>query len=166
MKDRSCLCFGSCHRFLMALTASCLLAGLFGALLTAPAHAQLCTSDLQCPGSGRGIATCNGDTLVIKRSLCVGSCQERVERSETCAPRAAQAISCSGNIAVRTGGGCDASLQRCSTRMDRDVCVKSCACVGKKLIVSTGMCVSGVGCARSVVQCNSGCTCSGEPRCL
>jgi hypothetical protein len=153
------------HRFLTALAASLLICALI-TLLPAPAHAQLCTSDLQCPGSGRSTATCHGDTLIIRRSLCVGSCQERVERSETCASRATQAVSCSGNIAVRTGGGCDASLQRCSTRMDRDVCVKSCACVGKKLIVSTGQCVSGVGCARSVMQCNSGCTCSGEPRCL
>jgi hypothetical protein len=135
-------------------------------ILATPVFAQLCTSDLQCPGSGRSTASCSGDTLIIKRSLCVGSCQERVERSEACAPRAAQAITCSGTIAVRTEGGCDASLQRCSPRLDRDVCVKSCACVGKKLLVSTGTCVSGVGCARSVVQCQSGCTCSGEPRCL
>jgi hypothetical protein len=136
------------------------------ALLAGPAQAQTCSADVQCANGGRSMAYCSGDTLIVKRSQCNGTCQEREERRETCAPRVLGAVSCAGNIATRTTGGCDSSAQRCNTRQDREVCVKSCACVGKRLIVSTGQCLTGAGCARSVVQCKNGCTCGPEPQCL
>jgi hypothetical protein len=137
---------------------------IFGA---APAHAQSCTIDAQCAGGGRSVAMCVGDMLVVKSARCIGgSCQEREERRQNCGSGASQAISCQGSIAVRSGGGCDPIGQTCSARTDRDVCVKSCACVKNRLIVSTGQCVSGAGCARTSIQCQNGCTCSGEPRCL
>jgi hypothetical protein len=134
---------------------------------TTPAHAQSCTIDAQCSGGGRSVAMCMGDMLTVKSARCIGgSCQEREERRQSCGPAASQAISCQGNIAVRSGGGCDPIGQSCSVRTDRDVCVKSCACVKNRLIVATGQCVSGAGCARATIQCQNGCTCSGEPRCL
>jgi hypothetical protein len=147
------------------LLALCLL---LGALLTATfVHAQSCTIDAQCSGGGRSVAMCMGDMLVVKSARCIGgSCQEREERRQNCGPGGSQSVSCMGNIAVRSGGGCDAIGQSCSTRTDREVCVKSCACVKNRLIVSTGQCISGAGCARMAIQCQNGCTCSGEPRCL
>ncbi len=145
---------------------------LLGALLSAifaaaSAHAQSCTIDAQCSGGGRSVAMCSGDMLVVTSARCIGgSCQQREERRQNCGPAASQVLSCMGNIAVRSGGGCDTISQSCSVRTDRDVCVKSCACVKNRLIVSTGQCISGAGCARVIIQCQNGCTCSGEPRCL
>lgn len=149
--------------------ALALLIGLmcFAAFSSNPAHAQSCTIDSQCSGGGRSVATCQGDMLVVRSARCIGgSCQEREERRQNCGPRSSQAVSCAGNVAVRGGGGCDPVGQSCSTRTDREVCSKSCACVKNRLIVSTGQCSPGAGCARAVIQCQSGCTCSGEPRCL
>lgn len=129
--------------------------------------AQSCTFASQCSGGGRSVALCIGDMLVIKSARCMGGiCQEREERRQNCGPGASQAISCSGHIAVRSGGGCDPLGQSCSTQTDRDVCVKSCVCVKNRLIIATGQCVPGAGCGRAVIQCQNGCTCSGEPRCL
>ncbi len=131
------------------------------------AFAQSCTIDSQCSGGGRSVAMCSGDMLVVKSARCIGgSCQEREERRQNCGPRSSQAVSCSGNIAIRSGGGCDPIGQSCSARTDREVCVNSCTCAKNRLIISTGQCVNGAGCGRAVVQCQNGCTCSGEPRCL
>jgi len=74
-------------------------------------------------------------------------------------------VTCQGNIATRTEGGCNPALGTCDNRLDREVCVPACSCRGKRLTVATGTCVTGAGCARSVVQCENGCTCSPEPRC-
>jgi hypothetical protein len=135
----------------LALLLYGLLLSIFGA---APAHAQSCTIDAQCSSGGRSVAMCVGDMLMVKSARCIGgSCQERKERRQNCGPGASQTISCQGSIAVRSGGGCDPIGQTCSARTDRDVCVKSCACVKNRLIVATG-------------QCQNGCTCSGESRCV
>ena len=129
------------------------------------AQAQSCSADSQCPDAGRSSATCVGDTLVVKRSVCAGSCREVEERRQSCGSRVIGSIACQGNIAVRSEGGCNAISQSCDSRVDREVCVATCACRGNRLIVSTGTCVSGAGCARSVVQCKNGCTCKPEPAC-
>ena len=140
-----------------------LLAG-FGAAL--PAAAQSCSADSQCPNSGRSIASCIGNTLVLRRSVCAGGCREIEERRQDCGSRTIGTITCSGNIAVRNEGGCNAVSASCDQRMDREVCVRTCSCRGNRLTYSSGTCTSGAGCARATVQCKNGCSCDPEPNCF
>ena len=129
------------------------------------ASAQRCSADTQCSNGGRSTFQCIGDTLIVRRSVCSGSCREIEERRQNCGPRVIGTVTCQGNIATRTEGGCNPALGICDNRLDREVCVPACSCRGKRLTVATGTCVAGAGCARSVVQCENGCTCSPEPRC-
>jgi hypothetical protein len=152
---------GSCRTRLLATVL------LSAALCLGPsaASAQSCSADSQCPNAGRSTFQCIGDTLIVRRSVCSGTCREIEERRQNCGPRVIGTVTCSGNIATRTEGGCNPSLGTCDNRLDREVCVPACSCRGKRLTVATGTCVAGAGCARSVVQCENGCTCSPEPRC-
>jgi hypothetical protein len=106
-----------------------------------------------------------GDTLVVKRSVCAGTCREIEERRQNCGSRTIGSVTCQGNVANRGGGGCNSSLGTCENRNEREVCVPSCACRGKRLVVSTGMCIPGAGCGRTVQLCTNGCSCTPEPRC-
>jgi len=152
---------GSCRTWLLATVL------LSAALCLGPtaASAQRCSADSQCPNGGRSTFQCIGDTLIVRRSVCSGSCREIEERRQNCGPRVIGTVTCQGNIATRTEGGCNPALGTCDNRLDREVCVPACSCRGKRLTVATGTCVTGAGCARSVVQCENGCTCSPEPRC-
>ena len=130
------------------------------------ASAQSCSADSQCPNAGRSTFQCIGDTLIVRRSIYSGTCREIEERRQNCGPRVIGTVTCHGdNIAIRTEGGCNPALGTCDNRVDREVCVPACSCRGKRLTVATGTCIAGAGCARSVMQCENGCTCSPEPRC-
>ena len=130
------------------------------------ATAQTCTADVQCRSGLLSNNVCVGDTLVVKRRICVGGrCQEQDVRRETC--RTSGSIDrCVGNVHERDGGRCDALSGRCVQRLERQVCTKSCSCRDKLLIVATGHCAPGVGCNRAVLKCEGECTCSPQPLCL
>jgi hypothetical protein len=147
-------------RFATLLFVFCALLASGGAL------AQTCSSDGQCPNGGRSSATCVGDTLVVKRSICAGSCRDVEERRESCGSRVIGSVTCQGNTAVKTEGGCNALAMRCDNRLDREVCISTCACVKNRLVYSSGICTPGSGCGRVVLQCKGGCTCKPEPTCL
>ena len=134
-------------------------------LSTVGASAQTCSADSQCANGGRSTATCVGDTLVVRRSICAGRCQDVEERRQSCGSRILGTITCQGNIAIRQEGGCNAISMSCDSRTDREVCVKTCSCRANRLIVSTGQCSSGAGCNRAVIECKNGCSCSPEARC-
>jgi hypothetical protein len=144
-----------------------LCAGVAVVLWPGAATAQRCSADVQCPNAGRSTFLCLGDTLIVKRSLCSGgACREVEERRKNCGSRIGGTVTCAGNTAIRVEGGCNSALGTCDTRTDREVCVASCACRKNRLYIATGVCITGSGCARAVIQCKSGCTCSPEPRCL
>jgi hypothetical protein len=130
-----------------------------------PGSAQTCSADVQCANGGRSFFYCIGETLVVKRSVCSGTCREIEERRQNCGSRMI-GVTCEGNVAVRTGGGCNASLGVCAPpRGDRQPCAPSCVCRGNRLAVASGACTPGVGCARTVQVCRNGCSCSPQPRC-
>lgn len=149
-------------RPVLALAAG-LLALLLGAI-GGPVLAQTCTADVQCPNAGQPMATCIGDTLVVKRSMCSGTCREVEVRRQRCQTESRG--QCLGNSFVLTVRRCNASLGICEQRQERDLCLPSCSCRGKRLVVATGRCFEAIGCGRSVVHCKHGCTCKPEPRCL
>jgi hypothetical protein len=135
-------------------------------VLVAPAAiARPCTADSQCLRGFAPEARCSGDTLVVYRSQCIaGQCQTREERRETC--RRVERSGCIAGAFERTGRRCDATLARCVTRTDRDLCAKGCACKDKVLHISTGQCTANLGCTRLTLRCEHGCACSPEPKCL
>ena len=156
------------HRFGLLRGSQCWMAVatvLMIAILVSPAAAQTCAADSQCANNGRSVASCVGDTLIIKRSICSGGCSDVEERRHDCGSRISGTITCSGTIAIRSEGGCNATLASCNNRTDREVCVPTCSCRGNRLTVATGTCTPGAGCARVTMQCKTGCTCQPEPRC-
>lgn len=148
-------------RLLVVLLVSAL------ALLAAAgaATAQICQRDADCQRVG-GSGRCVGDTLVVTRSNCVaGRCVEREVQRQSC--RAPLAGRCTGGATfVRTVGRCDPLAARCISRTESDVCARTCSCRNRRLAISTGQCMSNLGCNRVVLVCEHGCTCTGEPRCL
>ena len=132
-----------------------------------PAHAQSCTADFQCNPTGLGNNICLGDTLIMRRRLCVGGmCQEQETGRINCNVGGGLGT-CQGNRFVRSGGRCDALAGRCAQGSTIPItCVRSCSCRGNTLVVSTGTCTPGIGCGQAVVRCKKGCTCSPEARCL
>jgi hypothetical protein len=128
--------------------------------------AQTCTADVQCQSGLLSNNVCIGDTLVVKRRICVGGrCQEQEVRRESC--RTSGSIDrCVGNVYERDGGSCDALSGRCVQRLERQVCTKSCICRNRLLIVATGQCAPGIGCNRAILRCEGECTCSPQPMCL
>lgn len=140
---------------------------LVGLALTDTARAQPCASDVQCQLPGVSNAMCIGDTLVTRRSICVGGQCQTQEMRQNCSAGGPIGGTCQGNVFIRSGGGCDGLSGRCGSGIaTREVCQENCSCRGNRLVVSTGQCSPGLGCGRAVVQCKSGCTCSPEPRCL
>ena len=131
-----------------------------------PASAQTCTSDFQCSPSLIGQNTCLGDTLIMRRSICVaGQCQTQETGRQNCG--GGSIGTCQGNTFVRSGNRCDAMSGRCVQGGQSAVaCVKACSCQGNSLVIATGVCSPGSGCGRAVLRCKTGCTCSPEPRCL
>jgi hypothetical protein len=133
----------------------------------APANAQSCTTDFQCGYPPGGINSCLGDTLITRRGICSGGyCQYTEAGRQNCNPGGG-AGTCTGDTFVRSGGRCDALSGRCTSGGASQItCVKTCACRGNRLVISTGMCTPGAGCGVAAFQCKTGCTCSPEPRCL
>jgi hypothetical protein len=128
-------------------------------------EAQTCTTDEQCQRDQRLNAECVGDILVVKRRTCLGgSCREIEERRENCG--AAESSRCRSGAFEQTSRRCDASLGRCEQRTERDLCLASCDCRDNTLYVSTGQCVSTLGCTRVTMKCEHGCACEPEPKCL
>jgi hypothetical protein len=144
------------------------LAVLAGLLVAVPAEAQRCTADSQCSRTGLpSYATCSGDTLIVRRSTCVGGmCREMEVSRQNCGSPYPDSGRCLGNAFEITSNRCDALQGRCDSRNDRDLCLPSCSCRDNVLRVSTGQCSPNIGCHRAVLQCKSGCTCDPEPRCL
>lgn len=145
------------------------LAGLVcaGAWDARPALAQSCSSDAQCGPSAGGYNVCLGDTLIMRRRICVGGqCLEQETGRMNCGGGSIGGT-CQGNVFVGGGGSrCDALSGRCAQASAvRQTCTKSCSCVGRTLVISTGICSPGAGCLRTTVRCEIGCTCTGEPRC-
>jgi hypothetical protein len=130
------------------------------------ALAQACSTDAQCGPSAGGYNVCLGDTLIMRRRICVaGQCLEQETGRMTCGGGGIGGT-CEGNTYVRGGGGCDALSGRCTQGSTiRQTCTRSCSCVGRTLVISTGTCSPGVGCVRTTLRCKVGCTCSPEPRC-
>lgn len=127
-------------------------------------EAQTCTADEQCQTQGAG-AQCIGDILVIKRNMCLGgTCKEIEQRRENCG--AAEASRCRGSAFEQTGRRCDAVQGRCEQRIERDLCLPSCDCRDNTLYMSTGQCMSTLGCTRVTMKCEHGCTCEPDPKCL
>jgi hypothetical protein len=127
--------------------------------------AQTCTTDEQCQRGQRVNAECVGDILVVKRPTCLGgACREIEERRENCG--AAESSRCRGGAFEQTSRRCDASLGRCEQRIERDLCLASCDCRDNTLYMSTGQCVSTLGCTRVTMKCEHGCSCEPEPKCL
>jgi hypothetical protein len=127
--------------------------------------AQTCTADEQCQRGQRVNAECVGDILVVKRPTCLGgTCRDIEERRENCG--AAESSRCRGGAFEQTSRRCDASLGRCEQRIERDLCLASCDCRDNTLYMSTGQCVSTLGCTRVTMKCEHGCSCEPEPKCL
>lgn len=146
-----------------------LLVGLLlaGGMNARPALAQACSSDAQCGPSAGGYNVCLGDTLIMRRRICVaGQCLEQETGRMSCGGGSLGG-SCQGNVYVGGGGNrCDALSGRCvQGSAIRQTCTKSCTCVGRTLVISTGVCSPGIGCIRTTLRCKVGCTCAGEPRC-
>lgn len=151
----------------LAHTAALLLA-LLGLLLMAvppPAHAQTCTADIQCLNGGRPRAECIGDTLIVRRAICAGTCRDTEDRRQTCGSRGIGGR-CVGHAFETVTGRCNAALATCDTRTERTPCFPSCSCRGRQLIVASGQCSPATGCQRAVITCARGCTCDPTPRCL
>ena len=130
------------------------------------ALAQACSSDAQCGPSAGGYNVCLGDTLIMRRRICVGGqCLEQETGRMNCGGGSIGGT-CQGNTYVAGGSRCDAMSGRCAQGSAiRQTCTKSCSCVGRTLVISTGSCSPGLGCIRTSLRCKVGCTCSGEPRC-
>ena len=138
-----------------------LLLMLFTAVLGGePARAQTCTSDSQCRDFGQARTYCSGNTLVTRRSQCIGSCRE-VEVSRQPCPGPCVADRCVGGPLGRGPGGASTG-----GGLVGPVCAKICSCNGKKLTYGVGHAKSAAQCRRRVVDCVYGCTCDPEPRCL
>ena len=135
-------------------------------VLSRAAVSQPCSADVQCQRLGPATqAVCSGDTLVVRRSYCQGGqCRDVEEVREVCGARSTS--SCTAGGVARTTSRCDGLLGRCVTRTDIAPCYPSCSCRGKRLTVSTGTCLSALGCQRSTLTCARGCTCDPEPKCL
>ncbi len=137
-----------------------LLTLVFAGLSVTPASAQTCTSDTQCRDYGQTRGYCSGNTLVIRRSQCIGSCRE-VEVSRQVCPGPCVGDRCVGGPLVREpgsvpyGGG-----------LVGPVCAQICTCKGKKLTYGVGHAKTTEQCSRRNVDCVYGCTCDPEPRCL
>ena len=131
-----------------------------------PASAQSCTSDFQCGPSAGGYNVCLGDTLIMRRRICVGGqCLEQETGRLSCGGGSIGGT-CRGNVYVTGGSRCDAAAGRCAQGGSVQIaCVKSCSCFGRTLTIATGTCTPGAGCGRTVMRCKVGCTCTGEPRC-
>lgn len=127
------------------------------------AAGQSCTADVQCPNGGRSVASCLGDTLIVRRSVCAGSCREVEERRENCGGGIGGV--CTGGAYERVSGRCNSSLGTCERRADRELCSPSCSCRNGLLSVSTGQCSPAIGCHRAVKRCAGGCSCDPVPRC-
>ncbi len=131
-----------------------------------PALAQPCNSDFQCSPSAGGYNVCLGNTLIMRRRICVGGqCMEQETGRLDCGGGSIGGR-CEGNTYVSGGNRCDALSGRCAQGSAiRIACTKACSCVGRALTISTGTCSAGTGCGRVVMRCQVGCTCAGEPRC-
>lgn len=138
----------------------------FGVSGVDKALAQACSSDAQCGPSAGGYNVCLGDTLIMRRRICVGGqCLEQETGRMNCGGGSIGG-SCQGNTYVAGGSRCDAMSGRCAQGSAvRQTCTRSCSCVGRTLVISTGSCSPGVGCIRTTLRCKVGCTCAGEPRC-
>jgi hypothetical protein len=133
-------------------------------VLPLPVLAQTCTADVQCQSGFSGRGECLGDTLVVRRSVCLGgACRSIEERRESCG---GTSLRCAGGgVVERRSGRCDGLQGRCERRTDREICARSCTCVGNRLTVQTGECLAAIGCVRQSRICPGGCACAPVPEC-
>ena len=143
---------------LTLLVAWALVLGL--AMTPTTAVAQRCSADSQCIDSGRDRATCSGNSLVVKRSICSGTCRT-VEVSRTPCPGPCSGDRCIGGplLTPQAGPPLGGSLVG-------GACARVCTCRGKQLTYGVGVARSADLCRRRTVDCVYGCTCQPEPRCL
>lgn len=144
-------------RFVLSLV----MALAFGlALLPSTAVAQRCSADSQCADFGRDRATCSGNTLVVKRSICSGTCRS-VEVSRTPCPGPCSGDRCIGGplLTPQVGPPLGGSLVG-------GACARVCSCRGKQLTYGVGVAHTADQCRKRTVDCVYGCSCSPEPRCL
>lgn len=131
------------------------------------AAAATCNTDTDCRRrlAVKAGTQCIGSRLVRMDIRCqMGRCVSRRASSQNCASPGRGQCLANGRY-QRTVGRCDASLGRCTTRTEREVCTKSCVCSDTILIISTGKCSPSVGCQRSVSKCTKGCACGDTPVC-
>ncbi|MFV0298182.1 MAG: hypothetical protein ACK5JT_18920 [Hyphomicrobiaceae bacterium] len=127
---------------------------------TTSAHARRCSADTECYDYGRAQSICNGNTLVIKKAICAGSCRV-VEVSRMPCPGPCVGGRCvggptrSGPLPPPLGGGRPVG-----------VCARLCKCDGKRLTYGLGFADREKDCRRRHVDCVYGCSCDPEPRCL
>jgi hypothetical protein len=138
-------------KLILATFAWCLFAVLAGTL---PVAAQSCTADVQCQDGGRSRVECFGNTLVVRRSICAGSCRDIEEMRQNCSGRC-NVVTASCDAESSTGqpplGGSGGS------------CAISCTCRRNVLVFYRPL--PDIACARHVLRCERGCSCRPEPHC-
>ncbi len=124
------------------------------------ALAQSCSADSQCRDFGRDRSTCSGNTLVVKRSICSGTCRS-VEVSRTPCPGPCSGDRCIGGPLLDPRASPPSS-----GGLVGGACTRVCTCRGKQLTYGVGVARTADQCRRRTVDCVYGCTCQPEPRCL
>lgn len=150
-------------RFGRPLLVMCHLAPIIAALWimllgTLPAGAQSCSADVQCANGGRAEVTCSGNTVIVRRSVCAGTCRIIEERRQDC-----------GNSV--TGGRCNFMTGSCDPpsgeaargRIPPTLCASACSC-REGTLRFTRRAADGT-CEPVVRRCKNGCSCDPRPQC-
>ncbi len=137
-----------------------LLVVLLGLFSPASVLAQSCTADSQCRDYGRTRTTCVGNTLVAKRSVCIGSCREVEEFRLPCPGP------CVGDRCIGGPVGSQTAEPPLGGSVISPACAEICECRGKVLSYGVGRAAKARDCGSRTVNCKYGCSCDGRPRCL
>ena len=134
------------------------------AALTLPAtdaQAQGCVSDSQCQSGISSANTCVGDTLVMRRRMCVsGQCVQQDAGRMTCPP----GTRCDGLAGTCSPAGMASPFPRGSGTTSG--CPVTCSCKGRTLTIGTGLRLASGACAVTSFNCREGCACTPQARCL
>jgi hypothetical protein len=159
-RDRSLreVCHGSVRlRLIIVMMGLATLAA--GSFLPSPVHAQRCTADVQCRDGGRSRVECVGNTLVIRRSICAGTCRDIEELRQNCGNPV------SGGRCSIASGTCEGGSASGAPPLGGDnLCALSCTCRRNVLVFYRPL--PGIRCARHVMRCERGCSCRPQPHCL